>query len=242
MDFWESAGGVVFDQTSPGFICIIKPSNNYGPWCLPKGRIDTGESQSEAALREVKEETGVIAKITPGGYLGSYKGSYSITHYYVMEKVSETGKHDSETEEVKFIYIDEAIELFKQVGNNRDHNVLINAKNFYEKNYMNNAKDKNKELNEGSSATLNEIVQLNLMGKIFFATCAAWLVGKVTNMKVRGTKREIEVLQNAMLSSKRFQEELKKPGATVESVVSKLQLKNASAAQFQKILGIPWPL
>ena len=32
-------------------------------WDLPKGHIEAGESESEAALREVEEETGVVAEI-----------------------------------------------------------------------------------------------------------------------------------------------------------------------------------
>src|SRR5262245_12986212 len=34
-----------------------------GLWSLPGGGIEAGESASEAALRELKEETGIIAEI-----------------------------------------------------------------------------------------------------------------------------------------------------------------------------------
>ena len=88
---------------------------------------------------------------------------------------------------------------------------------------------------------LNEL-HLNLLGKIFFAACAAWLVGKATNVKVRGTRAEIDAVTNAMMSSRRFQDELRRPGATVESVMQKLGLKHASAREFERILGVPWPL
>ena len=71
---------------------------------------------------------------------------------------------------------------------------------------------------------------------------AAWLVGKATNIKIRGSSEEVSAVANAMLASKRFQEELSKPGASIESVMSKLNLKHASAKQFETILGVPWPL
>src|SRR5207245_1607380 len=32
-------------------------------WALPKGRIDAGESAAETAMREVREETGVEARL-----------------------------------------------------------------------------------------------------------------------------------------------------------------------------------
>lgn len=33
-----------------------------GEWCLPGGKIDFGETLEEGAMREVKEETGIIIK------------------------------------------------------------------------------------------------------------------------------------------------------------------------------------
>jgi len=88
---------------------------------------------------------------------------------------------------------------------------------------------------------LNEL-KLNLMGKIFFAAAAAWLVGRATNLKIRGTSEEIAAVTNAMLASRRFQEELSYGGATVESVMQKLGLKHASAREFERILNVPFPL
>lgn len=88
---------------------------------------------------------------------------------------------------------------------------------------------------------LNEL-HVGLLGKIFFTAVGAWLVGKVTNMKLRGTQTEIQAVANAMLASKRFQDELRKPGATVQNVMDKLNLKHATAVEFERILGVPWPL
>jgi|SRR5579885_425396 len=85
-------------------------------------------------------------------------------------------------------------------------------------------------------------LKLNLLGKIFFTAAAAWLVGRAINMKIRGTPEEVQAVANAMMASRRFQEELNRPGATVESVMTKLNLKHASAREFERILGVPWPL
>jgi hypothetical protein len=88
---------------------------------------------------------------------------------------------------------------------------------------------------------LNEL-QLNLLGKIFFGTVAASLVGKIVNTKLRGSKEQIDAVAAALMASKKFQDELNRPGASVESVVQKLGVKHMSASQFERTLGVPWPL
>jgi hypothetical protein len=80
------------------------------------------------------------------------------------------------------------------------------------------------------------------MGKVFFAALGAWLVGRLSGIKIRGTQEEINAIANAMMASKRFQDELNRDGATVDSVVQKLGLKNASIKEFERILQIRWPL
>lgn len=118
---WISAGGVVLDsQLDPTKIYVIKPSRNYGPWAFPKGRIDEGESQQQAALREVWEETGLRAKILPQGYLGKGRGTMSITHFYMMVKTGGRPSRTDETEETRLVTFDEARRLFKRAGNRRD--------------------------------------------------------------------------------------------------------------------------
>jgi len=96
---------------------------------------------------------------------------------------------------------------------------------------------------EEEKQSLNELsFGLNLAGKIFLASCGAWLVGKLVNMKLRGTREEVGAVANALMASRRFQDELNRPGASVESVVEKLRIKNMSAAEFERVLGVRWPL
>lgn len=94
------------------------------------------------------------------------------------------------------------------------------------------------EINEGVFGDFG----ISTVGKVFLAGVAAWLVGRASNIKVRGTPEEVKALKNALMSSKKFQQELNKPGATVQSIMDKLQLKNISAQEFERKLGIPWPL
>lgn len=98
------------------------------------------------------------------------------------------------------------------------------------------ANDKNSEVQ-----LVNEL-KLNLLGKVFFVAVAGWLVGKATNLKLRGSQAEVQAVANAMMASRRFQEELSRSGNDIDSVMDRLGLKHATAQEFERILGIPWPL
>ncbi len=58
-----SAGGVLVDGHT-----MLLVRHETGRWTFPKGHVKDGESLQEAAIREVREETGVIAEVA--GYLG----------------------------------------------------------------------------------------------------------------------------------------------------------------------------
>lgn len=119
-----TAGGVVFDPHAfPSYVYIAKPSNNFGPWTFPKGGVEPGESLEEAAVREVEEETGVPARILPGGYLGKIE-DYQTNHYFVMVRSGPVGPHDWEMEEVRCVRLPEALSILHGDGAVRDVEVL----------------------------------------------------------------------------------------------------------------------
>lgn len=88
---------------------------------------------------------------------------------------------------------------------------------------------------------LNEL-RINFIGKLFFATLGAWLLGRAVNTKLKGSQEQIQAVANALSASKKFQDELNRPGATVDSVVQNLGVKHMSASEFERVLGVPWPL
>lgn len=93
----------------------------------------------------------------------------------------------------------------------------------------------------GRVAQLNEL-HVNGVGKVLFAAVAAWLAGHAVSLRIRASKLEAIALARAMVASKRFQQELAKPGATIESVMQVLGDKTKSAREFETAFGMRWPL
>lgn len=70
----RAAGGLVWRRAGAGYELAVIRRVRYGDWTLPKGKLEPGEGWSEAALREVEEETGYRA--TLGGFAGAV--TYSV--------------------------------------------------------------------------------------------------------------------------------------------------------------------
>jgi len=58
-------------------VAAIRPQGRPRVWALPKGKIDPGESVLEAAVREVREETGVEGRLVEK--LGDVRYIYTAT-------------------------------------------------------------------------------------------------------------------------------------------------------------------
>lgn len=117
-----SAGGVVIEDRPDGhrWILLIARRNAAGKpqWTLPKGRIEAGESVEEAALREVREETGYATVIRNEIGIIDYwfvwrpdKVRYhKFVHYYLMETDgAPPGDRDDEAECVEWVPLDVAL-------------------------------------------------------------------------------------------------------------------------------------
>jgi 8-oxo-dGTP pyrophosphatase MutT (NUDIX family) len=86
-----SAGGIVFrlEHGAPLFLLI---RDSYGNWGFPKGHLEQGESAEDAALREVREETG-LSELASCGLIDTidwyfrFRGRliHKSCHFYLME-------------------------------------------------------------------------------------------------------------------------------------------------------------
>jgi 8-oxo-dGTP pyrophosphatase MutT (NUDIX family) len=59
----RAAGGLVTRETGEGVQVLLVHRPRYDDWSFPKGKLDAGESDEEAAVREVEEETGYRCRL-----------------------------------------------------------------------------------------------------------------------------------------------------------------------------------
>ena len=105
-----AAGGLV---RKDGKIAVVHRPR-YDDWSLPKGKLDEGEGFEEAALREVREETGLVCRID--GHLGdtSYhdrKDRPKLVRYYAMSCESGEFAPNDEVDELRWLAPGEAADL-----------------------------------------------------------------------------------------------------------------------------------
>ena len=66
----QSGAIVVRLDRDPPQVLLVSAKRNPRNWIFPKGHIERGESPEAAALRETKEEAGVVGKlVAPAGVL-----------------------------------------------------------------------------------------------------------------------------------------------------------------------------
>jgi 8-oxo-dGTP pyrophosphatase MutT (NUDIX family) len=61
----KRAAGCVVYRHDGGALLVLLIRDKYGRWTLPKGHIEPGESEEQAAAREVFEETAVAGVLGP---------------------------------------------------------------------------------------------------------------------------------------------------------------------------------
>lgn len=116
----RSAGGVVVRRQDNRFeVALIQvEGRDDRRWQLPKGWVEKGEAGTEAALREVNEETGLQAEIVdklPTIDYWFYEGKETRVHkyvsFYLMRATGgKVAEHDAEVVTACWFRLDAAIE------------------------------------------------------------------------------------------------------------------------------------
>jgi 8-oxo-dGTP pyrophosphatase MutT (NUDIX family) len=130
-----SAGGVVYRRNEDDTIDVVLASRRTRrgelAWGLAKGGIEEGESREAAAVREVQEETGLLAEIEAD--LGDTKYIYvwedvrirKTVHFFLMRWIGgNIDDRDDEMEEIRWFSLDRAL---KRAAYRGEREVLARA-------------------------------------------------------------------------------------------------------------------
>lgn len=115
------------DLKRSGLVVAVVHRPNQDDWSFPKGKLDDGETLEECALREVLEESGIVAELGEQVSDVSYrdrKGRPKRVTYWVMRAVSGEFLENSETDELRWLRPKKAKELLSYEA---DRKVLDDA-------------------------------------------------------------------------------------------------------------------
>jgi ADP-ribose pyrophosphatase YjhB (NUDIX family) len=106
----QAGGLVVRDDGDRLAVLLVRAKKDPSVWVFPKGHIEPGESAADAAVREVQEESGVVAELL--GPIGSpqefQSGKEPVSvQYFLMRARSESAS--SERREKQWFSVDDAL-------------------------------------------------------------------------------------------------------------------------------------
>jgi 8-oxo-(d)GTP phosphatase len=133
------AAGAVVSRKGPEVLLVHRPK--YDDWSFPKGKLDPGEHQTTAAVREVAEETGLDIRLgpplTPQRYVvGNGRRVDKRVYYWAGRVVSgddvSTYQPNEEIDEVAWVGMDKAA---KRLTYRRDRETLEEFQRFRRKSH-----------------------------------------------------------------------------------------------------------
>ena len=110
----RAAGGLVVRDGPRGPEAAVVHRPRYDDWSLPKGKLRAGERWQDAALREVREETGMRCELgdelAPARYRDR-KGRPKLVRYWLMRPIDGSFEPGDEVDELRWLDPERAAEL-----------------------------------------------------------------------------------------------------------------------------------
>ena len=120
-----SAGGLVVDEQGRILLIRARDLRDRPVWTLPKGTLASRESSEEAALREVREETGwrceIVRELEEVTYWFQREDRRvrKSVRWFLMRPLEQVGEHDHEVDEVAWLERTEALNRLRYESDRR---------------------------------------------------------------------------------------------------------------------------
>jgi 8-oxo-dGTP diphosphatase len=107
----RAGGGLVWRRADSGDVEVVlvhRPA--YDDWSFPKGKLDAGETEEAAAVREVEEETGLQCRLGPEIGTTEYRDSRNrrkTVRYWQMTAVGGALEPANEVDDARWVPLEE---------------------------------------------------------------------------------------------------------------------------------------
>jgi 8-oxo-(d)GTP phosphatase len=108
-----AAGAVLWRPAPHGVEIALVHRPRYDDWSFPKGKLDPGETMPFAAVREIAEETGQVARLGPlvGDVRYPVADGGKLVRYWAAEARGGEFTRGDETDELRWLATADAVEL-----------------------------------------------------------------------------------------------------------------------------------
>ena len=118
MEFDERSSGAIVFREEDGKRKYLLLYYGKGHWGFPRGNLEDGETEKEAAIREIKEETGIedlefisgFREINEWYYKNNGKTIHKMASFFLAETNTEDVELSSEHSSYKWLDYEEAME------------------------------------------------------------------------------------------------------------------------------------
>ena len=121
----QAAGGVPVRRRDDGAVEVLLVHRpRYSDWTFPKGKVKDGERDEDAALRELREETGLVCELgreLAGTRYKDPKLRDKTVRYWAMENCSGRFEANDEVDRIEWLTMDQAA---GRLSHRRDLDVL----------------------------------------------------------------------------------------------------------------------
>lgn len=125
----KSCGAVVFRREGERVFYLLIRHVNGGHWAFPKGHVEREETESETALREIREETGLSVTLQADfrevvSYMPTPGVTKEVVYFLALAEGKTLSCQREEVSDCRWLSGPEALEL---VTYDNDRRILLSA-------------------------------------------------------------------------------------------------------------------